>query len=64
MKQEDLINAMLDFRAEHSISQGDFAKICKVTPQTICNIERGVQTPSKLTERKILNVINKKRKGD
>lgn len=48
---------MLDFRAKHNISQIRLAELCKVTPQTICNVENGVQEPSKLTKQKILNIV-------
>ena len=50
---------ILDYRARHNISQYKFAELCNLTPQTVCNIENGVQEPSKLTKRKILNVIEK-----
>ena len=50
---------MLDYRATHNLSQGKFAELCKLTPQTVCNIENGVQEPSKLTKQKILNVVEK-----
>ena len=45
--------------AMHNLSQLEMAKLCKVTVQTICNIENGVQNPSKLTAQKILNVVEK-----
>lgn len=48
---------MLDYRAKNNISQYRFAELCKLTPQTVCNIENGTQAPSKLTKQKILNVI-------
>lgn len=51
---------MLDYRARHDVSQVRLAELCKVTPQTICNIENGVQEPSKLTKQKILNIIEEK----
>ena len=50
---------MLDYRAKHNLSQVKLAEMCKVTPQTICNIENGIQEPSKLTKQKILNIIEK-----
>jgi DNA-binding XRE family transcriptional regulator len=59
MKDSVLIEKMLDYRAKHNISQVRFAELCKVSPQTICNVENGVQAPSKLTKRKILNLIEK-----
>jgi DNA-binding XRE family transcriptional regulator len=50
---------MLDYRARHNISQVRFAELCQLTPQTVCNIENGIQEPSKLTKQKILNLIGK-----
>ena len=50
---------MLDYRARHNISQYKLAELCKLTPQTVCNVENGVQEPSKLTKQKILNLIEK-----
>lgn len=52
-------NKILNFRAMHNLSQLEMAKLCKLTVQTICNIENGVQNPSKLTAQKILNVVEK-----
>lgn len=59
MKDSVLIEKMLDYRARHNISQVRFAELCKVSQQTICNVENGVQAPSKLTRKKILNLIEK-----
>lgn len=59
MSDEALQAKILSYRARHNLSQGKFAKLCNVTPQTICNIENGVQKPSKLTRRKISDVIEK-----
>ena len=57
-KELDVLRAkMLEYRARHNISQLKFAEMCKLTPQTVCNIENGVQEPSKLTKQKILNLI-------
>lgn len=55
----EISNKILNFRAMHNLSQLEMAKLCKVTVQTICNIENGVQNPSKLTAQKILNVVKK-----
>lgn len=52
-----LINDVIYFRASHNLSQGKFAKLCKVSTQTIYSIENGLQTPSKMTEAKIRLVI-------
>lgn len=59
MKNEELIDKILDYRAKYDLSQIEFAKLCKVTTQTISNIECGRQNPTKFTLRKILNVIEK-----
>lgn len=57
MKNEEFIDKILDYRAKYDLSQIEFAKLCKVTTQTISNIECGRQVPSALTLRKILNVV-------
>lgn len=57
MKNEELIDKILDYRVKYDLSQIEFAKLCKVTTQTISNIERGRQNPTKFTLRKILNII-------
>jgi DNA-binding XRE family transcriptional regulator len=58
MKELDVLRQkMLDYRARHNISQYKLAELCKLTPQTVCNVENGIQEPSKLTKQKILNVI-------
>ena len=59
MKDSVLIEKMLDYRARHNISQLKLAELCKVSQQTVCNIENGIQSPSKLTRKKILNLIEK-----
>lgn len=53
----DLADKILSYRAKENMSQKDFAEKCNLTVQTICNIERGIQKPSRLTERKILIAI-------
>lgn len=58
MKDLDFLRAkMLKYRASHNISQLKLAELCSVSQQTICNVENGVQEPSKLTKQKILNII-------
>lgn len=59
MTDKDLISKMLNYRAKNNLSQLKLAKLCKVTTQTICNVENGKQEPSKLTRQKILNIIDK-----
>lgn len=57
MDGKELSRKIIEYRAKHSLSQGEFAKLCKISTQTACNVENGVQVPSKLTLQKILNII-------
>lgn len=57
---QNLANRILDYRARHNISAKTFAKMCKVSMQTIYSIENNLQQPSKITRLKIENVLNKK----
>ena len=54
---KQLSEKILDYRAKHNLSAEKFADRCKLTIVTIYNIENGKQAPSKMTLRKILNVI-------
>lgn len=44
---------MTRFRAKRNLTQKELAHIVGVTVQTICNVETGQQTPSRVTEQKI-----------
>lgn len=57
MEAKELSKKMIDYRAEQNINQAELAKRCKLTHQTICNIENCKQKPSKITLQKILKVI-------
>lgn len=57
MNNETLQKKMIMFRAKKNISQKQLAKMCCLAEQTITNVENGVQNPSKLTQQKILNII-------
>lgn len=57
MEAKELSKKMVDYRAEQNISQAELAKKCKLTQQTICNVENQKQRPSKITLQKILKVI-------
>ena len=52
-----LRDKMVRYRAKHRLTQRDLADKAGVTVQTICNIETGQQTPSRVTEQKILLAI-------
>lgn len=62
MDNETLQRKMIVFRAKHNLSQEELAKMCLLSKQTINTVELGIQKPSKLTEQKILNVIEKEKK--
>ena len=57
MDSKELSRKIIEYRAKHNLSQFDFAKLCNISTQTACNVENGVQVPSKLTLQKILNII-------
>lgn len=48
---------MVRYRAKHNISQSELAQKCSLSLQTISCVETGIQKPSRLTEQKILCVI-------
>ena len=54
---ESLAERMLVYRARNRLSQGDLAKMCGISLQTVYHIENGIQEPSKLTVAKIELVI-------
>lgn len=57
MDSKELSKKIIAYRAKHELSQLEFAKKCKISQQTACNVENGIQKPGKLTLQKILNVI-------
>lgn len=64
MKQyqySELADKMVVYRAKCRISQGELAKRCGVSPQTINSIETGQQNPSRVTEAKIRLVIEEEK---
>lgn len=52
-----LSEQILTYRAKHNLSGAMFCKKCNITLQTLYAIENCKQNPSKMTLRKILNVI-------
>lgn len=54
---DDIAEKILMYRAEHNISQGEMARRCRVTLQTINSVENRLQNPSALTRAKIMMVI-------
>lgn len=61
MSEEDriLVDKMIHYRARENISAKELGRRCKLSTQTIYSVENGIQSPSRLTRQKILNVINK-----
>lgn len=53
----ELAKRIIRYRAIHNMSQGEMARKCFVTKQTIWAIENGRQNPTKLTEAKIEEVL-------
>lgn len=54
----ELQKKMIAYRAKENISQTELARRCAVTVQTVNAVENGLQNPSKLTEAKILMVVD------
>lgn len=54
-----LSQEILKYRALHNISQQEMANRCRVTKQTIFNIEHEIQDPTELTQMKIKMVLEK-----
>lgn len=53
----DLSERIIRYRAKHRITQKEMAQRCGITPQTLCYIETGQQTPGKMTQTKIELVL-------
>lgn len=57
-----LAERMVLYRAKEGISQGELAKRCGLSTQTVNSIENDTQSPSKVTVVKIELVIGKENK--
>lgn len=55
----DIRQEMIDYRARNGLSMEKASKEAGITIQTWMYVERGLQTPSRLTEAKILAVVAK-----
>ena len=55
-----LMEMMVRYRAKHDMTQKELADECKVSVVTVNAVERGLQTPSALTEAKIRLVVEEK----
>ena len=56
----NLVDRILRYRATEGISQQEFAKRCGLSTQTINSIENKLQSPTKLTETKIVLVLEER----
>ena len=56
---KQLIEKMVRYRAKNNLTQEEFAKRCNLSTLTICLIENGKTSPTKLTLGKILNVLDR-----
>lgn len=52
------------FRGRHNLTQVELAKMCKVSHTTIIHIENGKIKPTKLTQAKILAIIDREAFND
>ncbi len=57
MATDNICERMIEYRARERISQGELARRCGVSLQTINSVENGLQSPSKLTRTKIELVL-------
>lgn len=55
----ELKDLMFEYRVRENIKQKVAAERARVSPQIWCNIENGRQHPSKLTEMKIRELVEK-----
>lgn len=53
----ELKDAILKYRAMHSMSMKEFAKKAGVSLQTVNYVEKGLQKPGRLTTEKIMLVL-------
>lgn len=52
-----LAEKMMWYRAKNGLSQQELADLCGLSKMTICQIEKGKQIPSKITQMKIMLAI-------
>ena len=57
LELKELADQIIRYRAEHDLNQQEFAERCGLTKQTIGAIESGLHGITKLTQAKILRVI-------
>lgn len=55
----NLSEDMIKYRAKENISQTELAHRCGISLQTVNSVERGQQTPSRVTEEKIRLIVGR-----
>lgn len=59
-----LADRMMWYRAKNGLTQQELADLCGLSKMTICQIEKGNQIPSKITQMKILLTIGGERTNE
>ena len=59
-----LADKMMWYRAKNGLSQQELADLCGLSKMTICQIEKGNQIPSKITQMKIMLAIGGERTNE
>ena len=59
-----LAERMMWYRAKNGLSQQELADLCGLSKMTICQIEKGNQIPSKITQMKIMLIIGGERTNE
>lgn len=59
-ENELLAQKMIEYRARENISAKELARRCKISVQTVYYLENELQTPTRFTRQKIMNVIENK----
>lgn len=58
-RNSTLPDLIVRYRAKYDLTQAEFAKLCGVTTQTIGAIEAGRHGTTRLTQAKIIQVLEK-----
>ena len=59
-----LADRMMWYRAKNGLTQQELADLCGLSKMTICQIEKGNQIPSKITQMKIMLIIGGERTNE
>ena len=59
-----LADRMMWYRAKANLTQQELANLCGLSKMTICQIEKGNQIPSKITQMKIMLIIGGERTNE